>query len=62
MTKTQVRYLLGTPIAKSPFGKDRWDYLSYNRAPHGGVSKREISLIFNSQGRLDHMKGVRNSK
>ena len=33
MTRTQVRYLLGTPLVPDCFDKDRWDYLYYFR--HG---------------------------
>jgi outer membrane protein assembly factor BamE len=33
MTRTQVRYLLGTPLIPDVFEKDRWDYLYYFR--HG---------------------------
>ena len=29
MTRTQVRYLLGTPMVPAPFDHDRWDYLYY---------------------------------
>jgi outer membrane protein assembly factor BamE len=29
MTRSQVRYLLGTPIAVDPFRADRWDYMYY---------------------------------
>jgi outer membrane protein assembly factor BamE len=29
MTRTQVRYLLGTPMVPAVFDKDRWDYLYY---------------------------------
>src|SRR4029077_9043208 len=29
MTRSQVRYLLGTPMAPDLFDKDRWDYLYY---------------------------------
>jgi outer membrane protein assembly factor BamE len=29
MTRTQVRYLLGTPMVPDLFDKDRWDYLYY---------------------------------
>ena len=31
MTRNQVRYLLGTPIAAHPFRADRWDYMYYLR-------------------------------
>jgi outer membrane protein assembly factor BamE len=33
MTRTQVRYLLGTPLVPDVFDRDRWDYLYYFR--HG---------------------------
>jgi outer membrane protein assembly factor BamE len=29
MTRNQVRYLLGTPVAAAPFRTDRWDYMYY---------------------------------
>jgi outer membrane protein assembly factor BamE len=29
MTRSQVRYLLGTPMVPGAFDKDRWDYLYY---------------------------------
>ena len=32
MTRTQVKYLLGTPLVSNPFDKDRWDYFYYFRA------------------------------
>jgi outer membrane protein assembly factor BamE len=31
MTRSQVRYLLGTPMIPTTFDKDRWDYLYYFR-------------------------------
>jgi outer membrane protein assembly factor BamE len=29
MTRSQVRYLLGTPMVPESFDKERWDYLYY---------------------------------
>ncbi|OLB12428.1 MAG: hypothetical protein AUH10_08275 [Gammaproteobacteria bacterium 13_2_20CM_66_19] len=29
MTRSQVRYLLGTPMVPAVFDKDRWDYVYY---------------------------------
>jgi outer membrane protein assembly factor BamE len=29
MTRSQVRYLLGTPMVPDAFDKERWDYLYY---------------------------------
>ena len=31
MTRSQVRYLLGTPMVPDAFDSDRWDYLYYLR-------------------------------
>ncbi|MGQ0834730.1 MAG: outer membrane protein assembly factor BamE [Gammaproteobacteria bacterium] len=31
MTRSQVRYLLGTPMIPDAFDTDRWDYLYYLR-------------------------------
>ena len=29
MTRSQVRFLLGTPMIDDPFHRDRWDYVYY---------------------------------
>lgn len=29
MTRSQVRYLMGTPMVEDVFNKDRWDYIYY---------------------------------
>jgi outer membrane protein assembly factor BamE len=34
MTRTQVRYLLGTPMVPALFDHDRWDYLYYFEHGH----------------------------
>ena len=31
MTRSQVRFLLGTPVVNDSFHPDRWDYKYYNR-------------------------------
>jgi len=38
MTRSQVRFLLGTPMVEDAFHKDRWDYVYYLRK---GRSSRE---------------------
>lgn len=38
MTRSQVRFLLGTPLVEDPFHKDRWDYVYFFRR---GRSRRE---------------------
>jgi outer membrane protein assembly factor BamE len=39
MTRSQVRYLLGTPMVPDAFNRDRWDYLYYFK--RGRLSKPE---------------------
>ena len=38
MTRSQVRFLLGTPVVEDAFHRDRWDYVYYFRR---GRSRRE---------------------
>jgi outer membrane protein assembly factor BamE (lipoprotein component of BamABCDE complex) len=56
-TRDQVKFLLGTPVASSPFRSDRWDYLGYYKDPRGKVSSRTISLYFDGD-RMARMEGV----
>ena len=56
-TRDQVKFLLGTPIATSPFRTDRWDYFGYYKDPRGKVSSRTISLYFDAD-KLARMEGV----
>ncbi|MES2681940.1 MAG: outer membrane protein assembly factor BamE [Pseudomonadota bacterium] len=46
MTRQQVTYLMGTPIASSPFRTDRWDYLGYYKSPRGVENNRNVILYF----------------
>ena len=46
MTRDQVRFLMGTPLAASPFREDRWDYVGYYKTPRGQVFTRTVSLYF----------------
>lgn len=58
MTRSQVRFLLGTPLAASPFTDDRWDYLGYYRSPRGEEAKRIVSFHF-EEDRLVRAEGIR---
>lgn len=46
MTRSQVRFLLGTPMVADPFTQDRWDYLYYFRAGKGGATRRSHVVVF----------------
>lgn len=58
MTRDQVRFLLGTPIAVSPFRDDRWDYMGYYKPPRGNAASRIISIYF-ADGKVSKMDGVK---
>jgi outer membrane protein assembly factor BamE len=56
MTRSQIRYLLGTPMVADPFVKDRWDYIYYlkkGRSRH--VDSRRVTVYFDGDkvARLD---------
>ena len=57
MSREQVSYLLGTPLAASPFRNDRWDYVGYYKSPRGVVSSRTVTLFFEADA-LTKMTGV----
>lgn len=46
MTRSQVRFALGTPLVVDPFHSDRWDYVYFYQK--GGVTteQRKIAVIF----------------
>ena len=46
MTRTQVRYLLGTPMVPEPFDKDRWDYLYYFQHGRNKPAQRHLVVFF----------------
>lgn len=56
MTREQVSYLMGTPVASSAFRPDRWDYVSYYRSPRGESSQRVVSLYFKGDA-LERIEG-----
>lgn len=56
MTKKQVAYVLGTPLIKSPFEADRWDYVFYYRNPQAHVRQSKLDLYF-VHGKLSDIEG-----
>jgi outer membrane protein assembly factor BamE len=62
MSREQVRFLLGTPIATSAYRPDRWDYVGYYRSPRGKVFSRTVSLHFGADNKLVQMEGLQEAK
>lgn len=46
MTRSQVRYLLGTPMVPRTFDKDRWDYLYYMKRGHFQKVERYLLTVY----------------
>ncbi len=46
MTRSQVRFLLGTPLVVDPFRNDRWDYVYVYYEAGSLVEQKRISLFF----------------
>lgn len=56
MTKSQVRYVLGTPLVTDPFHPERWDY-AYMDRPNGKLkASRRVTVIFEGE-RLRRLEG-----
>ncbi len=50
MTRSQVRYLLGTPMVADTFDRDRWDYIYYlkkGRSQH--TDSRRVTVYFETE-------------
>ena len=56
MTREQVRFIMGTPIAASGLREDRWDYYGYYKPPRGEPFSRTVSLYFDGD-KLARMEG-----
>jgi outer membrane protein assembly factor BamE len=56
MTRSQVRFALGTPLIVDPFRTDRWDYV-YTLAKQGVLTEqRTVTVIFRGDV-LDRIEG-----
>lgn len=56
MTKTQVSYLLGTPLLVDVFHQDRWDYIYSMKKRRNDAQQERIALYF-EDGRLARIEG-----
>lgn len=57
MTRSQVRFLLGTPMIADPFHADRWDYVYYLKPGRGdAVGRRWVSVVFDGDRVTEVMK------
>ena len=46
MTRSQVRYLLGTPMVPDAFDRERWDYLYFLKTKRLGKPERRLLTVY----------------
>ncbi len=46
MTREQVEFVMGTPLASAPFRNDRWDYYGYYQSRRGETVQRTVTMYF----------------
>lgn len=56
MTRRQVRYVMGSPLVKDSFNRDRWDYY-YNVRRNNEVLKEYQFSVFFENDLLTHWEG-----
>jgi len=55
MTKSQVRYVMGTPMIADSFNQERWDYF-YSKQQGSKVKKTDNVTVFFKNGKLAEIK------
>jgi len=56
MTRSQVRFTLGTPLVVDPFRADRWDYV-YMFMKQGVVTEQRRIVVIFKDDKLLHIEG-----
>jgi outer membrane protein assembly factor BamE len=56
MSKSQVRFLMGTPMLADTFHNNRWDYVYTMTEGWGDTEKKRLTLVF-EQDRLVRLEG-----
>lgn len=55
MTRSQVRYLLGTPVVPRTFDTDRWDYLYYLKRGHFHKPQHYLLTVYFQNGKVSRI-------
>src|SRR3984893_7328857 len=56
MTRSQVRYLLGTPLVPAIFDKDRWDYVYYFKRGRLRKPEERHLIVFFTQDKVTRLE------
>lgn len=57
MDKKKVQFIMGTPIIKDTFNDKRWDYVYTYEYGGGHTERRNLTLIFDQDQKLDRVEG-----
>ena len=58
MTRSQVRFLLGTPMLPDAFDNDRWDYIYYLKLGRGGETEQRRLTVFFEDDRVARIENI----
>lgn len=57
MSKSQVNFVMGTPLLIDTFHPNRWDYIYSFQPGNGDRQQRRITLFFDDEEKLDYIEG-----
>ncbi|MDE0746887.1 MAG: outer membrane protein assembly factor BamE [Porticoccaceae bacterium] len=57
MTKSQVRFVLGTPLIADTFNQARWDYIYRRVSAAGEKTEENVTVYFDNEDKLDRITG-----
>ena len=57
MTRSQVMFLLGTPMLPNGFNTDRWDYYFYWKYNRKEPSQTKRLTVYFKNEKVDHLEG-----
>ena len=57
MTKSQVRFVLGTPLIADTFNQARWDYIYRRVSAAGEKTEENVTIYFDNEDKLDRITG-----
>ena len=57
MTKSQVRYVMGTPLIADSFNQDRWDYFYSVKKADGSEEREQLTILFDDNEKLSSFSG-----
>ena len=57
MTKSQVRYVLGTPLVADSFDQQRWDYIYSRVTSSGKKTQEQVTVYFDAENKLERLSG-----